>query len=247
MSTTIEDRVILLLREKNGGQDESPASSWLWPQGSETKKYGFWENLAGLTGISAQRWRKAYMRRQRPTPDMIEALSRLFPEHAFWIATGITDATNGHIAPMTAMTFPERLYAESLASKQYFRKSIDLFNKLFVEGQIDTEDEKQRMYAAERTMPLAHWVGSPLLDTAYQIAKTPEYEEFRGLWEEREAQRKEDLDRIEGRNRPWTEEASGQNKSGLRKTPILGTDPRTAHQDHWDLFYQQNQNDNQGS
>lgn len=247
MSTTIEDRVILLLREKSGGVEERPPSSWCNSEDMDFRKHGFWERLAGLTGISAQRWRKAYVRRQRPTPDMIEALCCLFPEHAFWVATGITDSTNGHVAPMTALTFPERLYRESGTAKRYFRKALELSKALFERGHVDVLDEKQRMSAAERTMSLAHWVGGPLVSTSYDLSKTEGYQELLRLWEEREAERNNDVDRIKGVNRPWVKRLEELRAAGARLDPVLGSDPRTAHQDQWDLFYIPKPNDDQAS
>jgi hypothetical protein len=38
---------------------------------------------------------------------MIQVLARMFPQHAFWLSTGITDAANGRIVPLTAQIFPE--------------------------------------------------------------------------------------------------------------------------------------------
>lgn len=51
-------------------------------------EHGAWASLEVRTGVSAQRWRGAYARRQRPTPDMIEAACSLVPQYAFWLAVG---------------------------------------------------------------------------------------------------------------------------------------------------------------
>lgn len=118
MTTTIEDRMILLLNEQARlapSEDERPkgalrrAFGTLLPRPESGR--GYLERLTEYTRISIQRWRKVFHRRQRPAPDMIEALARLFPHYAFWLVTGITDAANGHVAPDNAQTFPERLYA----------------------------------------------------------------------------------------------------------------------------------------
>lgn len=247
MSTTIEDRVILLLRDESGdraveaadkpGIIEKIKSTWT----DDTPRlggHGFWENLERYTGISAQRWRKAYARRQRPTPDMIEALAKIFPAYAFWLATGITDATNGHVAPSTAQIFPERLYSDSSATKSYFRAELKLLDKLFKEGKVNLSDDKERMYASERTQPLAHWWDSALCDIAYQIATSEEYAELEKLWDEREKERLERIKYIkEPENRPWVTARNKKKPDQLTAAPFLGIDPRTKHQDHWDLFY----------
>lgn len=247
MSTTIEDRVILLLREKSGertGDEEKPGvieglksllgTTRPHPLGG----HGFWENLERFTRISAQRWRKAYARRQRPTPDMIEALAKLFPEYAFWLATGVTDAANGHIGPDTAQLFPERMTISCPYSDQYFRAEIELAEKLSREARINVHDDKERMFAVERTRPLAHWWDSPLSDVAYQVAASDEYEDLEDLWKKREAERSERIRNItEPEKRPWVKHQAELKARGARMTPMAGIDPRTKHQDHWDLFY----------
>lgn len=250
MSTTIEDRVILLLSEESGdnnrgdtdqaglvGRIKSTISDSF--EGKRTSKHGFWESLDRFTGISSQRWRKAYARRQRPTPDMIEALAKLFPSYAFWLATGITDSVNGHVAPRTAQTFPERLYTTSNETTQYFRAQIELVKKLFEEGGINLSDDKERMYAAERTRPLAHWWDSALCDAAYKIAASDEYENVKKLWKLREAERETRLLYItKPEMRPWVIARKDKKQQGLTETPFLGIDPRTRHQDNADLFYE---------
>lgn len=55
--------------------------------------------LHDLTGISAEGWKSFYYGRQRPNPDMIESLSKAWPDLAFWIVTGWCDTEHGHLAP----------------------------------------------------------------------------------------------------------------------------------------------------
>lgn len=253
MSTTIEDRFVLILREQITSRERDAEErektireklkAWWSPPAFPGR--GAWEAIEKRTGISAQSWRSAYTRRQKPTTLMIEALSQLFPKYAFWLVTGVTDGTNGHVAPMTALTFPERLYREPMYANLYFKKSIDLSKRLYELAEVDTTNEKQRMYAVERTMPLAHWIGGPLVATAYKVAATDEYKELQELWREREAERKTDIERIEGRERPWVKRLDEVKKSGAKLDPILGSDPRTAHQDQWDLFYIPKSHDDQ--
>lgn len=57
------------------------------------------KTLENMSGIPAVSWRKAYLRGQRPTVEMIEALVQFWPEFAFWLATGITDSDHGHHKP----------------------------------------------------------------------------------------------------------------------------------------------------
>ncbi|MCX4159301.1 MULTISPECIES: hypothetical protein [Paraburkholderia] len=246
MATTIEDRMILLLNERarlaprednraSGEQRRSSGSLLLRPDPGR----GYMERLAAYTRISVQRWRKVFHRRQRATPDMIEALARLFPHYAFWLVTGITDAANGHVAPDNAQTFPERLYAQSDGASQYFRKSLILFRRLFEESGVNLEDDHQRMYAAQRTRPLAHWHDSPLVDAAYRISQSTEYYELREIWMSREKCRVNDLKRIwptSPDDRPRVQPAKDAKEQAL-SFPVLRGDLRTAHQDHCDLYY----------
>ncbi|MFZ6876278.1 hypothetical protein ACO0LF_29800 [Undibacterium sp. Di27W] len=66
---------------------------------AKADKRGKFAHLENLTSISSENWKSFYYNRQRPNVDMIEALAKLWPETAFWLATGITDAENGHIDP----------------------------------------------------------------------------------------------------------------------------------------------------
>lgn len=236
MSTTVEDRVILLLREQAG---DRPAGQATEPDGGPVPGgHGFWERLAERTGVLSRRWRKVYAGEQRVTSDMLQALARLFPAYAFWLTTGITDALNGHIAPMTAQTFPERLHQESSAADAYFRAALRLEAQLFAEGRVDGEDARERLYAIERTRPLARWHDSPLADAAYRIAGTPGYDELQALWQQRETERATRIRRVHGKDRPARTLRDGKGEAGSR-SPVLDVDTRTAHQDQWDLFYRQ--------
>ncbi|MFZ6774563.1 hypothetical protein ACO0LB_17810 [Undibacterium sp. SXout7W] len=53
------------------------------------RTHGFYASLTMKTGIESKRWRNFASGAQRPTPDMIEALAKLFPDYAFWLVTGI--------------------------------------------------------------------------------------------------------------------------------------------------------------
>ena len=173
MSTTLEDRMILALRE-----------------GAAAHGQGYWQFLQDITPISAQRWRKIYKRRQRPTPDMVEALCRNRPDYAFWIATGITDAENGHVAPETALTFPETPQAhrphELLhgMALDYFTHSLVLLRRLYDAGRragvVDLADDESRLAALERIPAPGKkgWVNSELANHASAIAATKEYRDL---------------------------------------------------------------------
>lgn len=234
MSTTIEDRVILLLRTESEENQSLSVKDNFGPLGG----HGFWGSLEKITNISAQRWRKAYARRQRPTPDMIEALAKIYPHYAFWLTTGITDAVNGHIAPSAAQVFPERLYAESHLAKEYFQKSLTLTKKLYQEAHVNVDDDKERLYASERTRPLAHWWDSPLCSAAYKIANSQEYLDIENLRKARELERTQLINYVtKPEVRPGARILVKGGSDDFNSTPFIGVDPRTKHQSNWDLFY----------
>lgn len=68
----------------------------------ETKVQGGkrFKQLEELSAINARRWNAFSLGSQQPTVEMIEAVCRLWPQHAFWLATGIEDSTTGHTDPM---------------------------------------------------------------------------------------------------------------------------------------------------
>lgn len=220
---TIEDRFVLLLKAQQAIAGR-----------------GFWERLAEQTGVPAQRWRNAFDRRQRPTSELIETAGRLWPQHAFWLITGITDAANGHVAPMTAVAFPEHFYGQGDAATSYFRQSLALAEALAERSGIDVSDDQQRMYAAERKKPLAHWIGSEILDTAYQLSSDDLYQSLRDEWLRREEERKVLIAKLvaPSAEKPDRKAASKAKKEGKAVERLAGIDPRTAHQSEWDLFYE---------
>ncbi|AJY03006.1 hypothetical protein AK36_6127 (plasmid) [Burkholderia vietnamiensis LMG 10929] len=57
-----------------------------------------WRRLEELTGLKAVKWRHTYAGVTKPSLEMFEALCRLHPEHAFWLATGLIDESAGHTA-----------------------------------------------------------------------------------------------------------------------------------------------------
>ena len=208
MSTTIEDRFVLVLRETR-------------------EPYGIWQRLEELTGVAAARWRKAYTYQQRPTPDMIQALCRLKPEYAFWIATGITDAEYGHKAPASALPFPEWSgeRASDEPARSYFHASLELLERLSQEGRVNVNNAEARLHAFGREWVSGHWLGSALVSSAYKLARQSEYEELKHLRAARqEAQQKSP--------------AAEAPPSTRKEDPLLlSSDPKTRRQTRSDLYW----------
>ncbi|QKJ65469.1 hypothetical protein HQN60_01245 [Deefgea piscis] len=211
MSSTIEDRMILILKE-------------------EGEPHGYWSALEKKTGISSQRWRKTVNRLQRPTTDMLEVIAKLYPKYAFWLVTGTTDALNGHIAPINSLMFPERLYAEQDSANAYFRLSIELAELLAKTGEVEIEDDKKRMSAYERALVFTQYHGSWLVDVAYEIAKSNKYEELKEILSKREVERSLVLAN-------YLNNSKEGKANNTKKDAMLVRDSRTAHQSVNELFW----------
>lgn len=81
------------------------------------------KTLEEMSGIPAVSWRKAFMKGQRPTIEMIEFLATKWPEFAFWLTTGITDATHGHVSPATESVSDDYIpLSDAKLKDRYFAK-----------------------------------------------------------------------------------------------------------------------------
>jgi len=208
-ATTLEDRFILVLREAG-------------------EVYGMWARLEELTGIVSARWRKGYTSQQRPTPDMVQALCRQRPEYAFWIATGITDAANGHKAPASALPFPEWRGAcpSDSVAKDYFRASLDLLDTLAARGGLQQVDQAERREAFGLRPMNRQWWASPLAGVAAELAdESPAYGELK-----RVCKLRDDL-------RSRVKLTTAKKRSTPEESRLQRVDPLTRHLHDGDLFW----------
>lgn len=215
MGWKIEDRLWLLLKESVGERH-----SWK----------ALWEWLAGQSTVSAGRWRNFYSGHQKASTDMVEAASKLWPQYAFWLATGITDAANGHIAPVTALVFPEHSYDSSEESNTYFRRSLELVETLAQRANVSQMDDELRRQMIERLCVFGTWTASGLLSEAYRLSSTGLYIDYKQAWEQREVKRNEHVGNLR-REKP---QVQGQ------VSPASGIDERAKHQSKSELFYRVN-------
>lgn len=65
---------------------------------SSTRRFAELQELSG-NAISADSWKNVWHGRQRPTVEMIELVGQRWPEHAFWLVTGIPYPAGGHEEP----------------------------------------------------------------------------------------------------------------------------------------------------
>lgn len=246
-STTIDDRVVLLIKDQMSRKEsvksreiKSSLLERLMPDGDHIQEVlsvlhggrGFWKALAEGTDISADRWRKVFERKQRPTTDILGAIGKRWPQYAFWVISGITDAANGHIAPMTATTYPERAHLEDRHSTDYFRASIAVSEQLFQNENLEKVEFEDPIDLVERTKPFASYWEGAIANQAYDQASKEPYQILIKLWHERETHREQHKALIIN------------NKKRLKGgVPVLGNDPRTAHQNKFFIFYEPNNGD----
>jgi len=69
---------------------------------AEVASRGRYSFLGGRTAVSAGTWRTWWTRGGVPNGALVEAAASLWPQYAYWLATGCTDARCGHIRPLPA-------------------------------------------------------------------------------------------------------------------------------------------------
>lgn len=219
MSTEFDARVILVVKE-------------LAENLSNQAGRGYWKKLEDASGIKAKVWSNICDRRQRATVDVIAAIGKLRPEYAFWLATGITDAVNGHVAPTAATTFPERASVSNLPSDHYFMQAISLKDRLLKEAGLGDDIEKL-LVALERKPVFGHvyWDGL-ISDTAYRLSGQSEYAQLRKLWQIRESTRSD--------HKKWLLQETEEPDENAQTVK----DPRSAHQSQSYMFYEPKVDDN---
>lgn len=83
------------------------------------------KQLEEETGIPDRQWKHVWALKQRPTAHMLEALARRWPEYAFWLVTGLTDAANGHVSPSVQVTGEaSRLDRPLSEAREYFEHEL---------------------------------------------------------------------------------------------------------------------------
>jgi hypothetical protein len=118
---------------------------------SKTSKLNRFKELEEKTSIPAVSWRKAFSRGQRPTVEMIEGISKLWPEYAFWMNTGISDRLHGHLEPGSDEAWYRQYFADEkvtanlkgrirTAAKDLFAKQIE-FNEWLESKTVEVADD----------------------------------------------------------------------------------------------------------
>ncbi|EEG06930.1 hypothetical protein [Pseudogulbenkiania ferrooxidans] len=111
---TLGDRIMLIIKEKT----------------SEVRR---WKELEEISGIAATTWQSFGRARQRATSEMVEAVSKQWPQFAFWLVTGLTDPEYGHVAPRESDGYPYsgsgqdnsvRYFQDAIAARQQARELV---------------------------------------------------------------------------------------------------------------------------
>lgn len=110
---------------------------------------GKFAQLEELTSIPAENWKSFYYARQRPNPDMIEAICQTWPEHALWLATGITDSAHGQIGVPQAYMIEVNLSEkpDQMSCIQYVRRKAEIYKTMIAEDRtLLTKGEFDELY-----------------------------------------------------------------------------------------------------
>ena len=121
-----------------------------------------WKELETLTGIPAANWLAAVRNKQRPTADMIEAVARAWPQYAYWLVTGSTDARYGHVCAdtyaqiaRTGRQFYPELSTNAVASTAaYLKLNLDLYRAKYEDHPYVSPDQEEELYTRHQELAL---------------------------------------------------------------------------------------------
>ncbi|WGG50329.1 hypothetical protein [Rugamonas sp. DEMB1] len=124
---------------------------------SETDESGRFGWLQKKTGISRNTWQTWWDKEDAsPSGKMIEAAARLWPQYAFWLASGITDHEYGHVFPVdlpNSTAWPEDRQARAASAKEYLGHCVLMQDKLAgVANTYNNEKEWERDWERLNTL-----------------------------------------------------------------------------------------------
>jgi hypothetical protein len=144
-----------------------------------TDKRGKFAQLEELTGLPSESWKSFYYGKQRPNPDMIEAIGRTWPEYAFWLITGLEDHEYGHVAPgdhgFPSRTSEQPNTAAYFAAIRDYRKEAEKAGRYWFESEVDESLDfplDDFLLRSVHLLGLPEEVISDLLNAQRQLSKT---------------------------------------------------------------------------
>lgn len=80
--------------------------------------------LEDATQIPRNTWRSFWSNGTRPSAPLLESLCKAWPQHAFWLMTGIEDALYGHVSPSrpnlnTASAVTASIFGMKIANEEW--------------------------------------------------------------------------------------------------------------------------------
>lgn len=179
------------------------------------------EGLEQETGIPSATWRTWWRREGTPSGQIIEAAAKAWPEHAFWLVTGITDVEAGHTMPTPPPLV--RAYIDPFPETPFSAKSHYDFNILSEEATswASTSEEPKGVLLGDRRFGKWPDGAQEFLDyTAQYLRYTLElqalYWQHYGNSDKAEKAKKEVLNaaRLKARQERWKHQL---NKNELKK------------------------------
>jgi hypothetical protein len=106
-------------------------------------------SLQESTGIKSDIWKNFWFGRREADTAMLQEISRLWPQYAYWLATGSTDAINGHTCPKSAFKIEPNCEQDksNISDVPYLKAGVQVAKAIeFVEGHDLSEDDKADAY-----------------------------------------------------------------------------------------------------
>lgn len=135
---------------------------------AETDNRRRYKELEEISSVHPDTWKSFWYGKQRPTAEMIEAVSQRWPQYAFWLVTGITDPERNHIAPATAASgYPVMRGVEQPWATREFRYLIAARNS---EPTDDDQRASRRRQIQDAALQAMEKVISPAANVSYEKA-----------------------------------------------------------------------------
>jgi hypothetical protein len=114
----------------------------------KTVEKGRFTWLKKQTKIGAKTWQAWWTRSSMASANMIDTIAKIWPEHAFWLATGIEDTSYGHYKPRDLGREGDQYFESAMMYEQWVK---DLEEERVARDELDARIKKTN---DERTLNL---------------------------------------------------------------------------------------------